>query len=84
MKLGMEVGLGLGHIVLDGNPAPPTERGTELPPNFRPMCIVVKRSPISATGELFFPKVTITCIQFHSSNHLSKVYGSKLAELGRI
>jgi len=23
MKLGMEVGLGLGHIVLDGDPAPP-------------------------------------------------------------
>ena len=27
MKLGMEVGLGPGHIVLDGDPAPP-QRGT--------------------------------------------------------
>jgi len=31
MKLGMEVGLGPGHIVLDGDPAPPTERGTAVP-----------------------------------------------------
>ena len=27
MKLGMEIGLGPGHTVLDGNPAPP-KRGT--------------------------------------------------------
>ena len=31
MPLGMEVGLGQGHIVLDGDPAPPTERGTPTP-----------------------------------------------------
>jgi len=32
MKLGLQVGLGLGpgHIVLDGNPAP-TKRGTAVP-----------------------------------------------------
>jgi len=42
MKLGMEVGLGPGHSVLDGDPAPPPKkRGTA--PNFRPMSIVVKR-----------------------------------------
>jgi len=29
--LGMEVGLGSGHIVLDGDPAPFTERGTAVP-----------------------------------------------------
>ena len=29
MKLGLQVGL--GHIVLDGNPAPLTERGTAAP-----------------------------------------------------
>jgi len=28
MKLGMEVGLGLGYIVLDEDPAPPPLRGT--------------------------------------------------------
>jgi len=39
IALGMEVGLGPGHIVLDGDPAPP-KGGTA--PNFRPMSIVVK------------------------------------------
>jgi len=33
MKLGMEVGLGPGHIVLDGDPAPLPKRGT-APPQF--------------------------------------------------
>ena len=28
MKVGMEVGLGPGHIVLDGDPAAPPKRGT--------------------------------------------------------
>jgi len=31
MKLGTEVGLGPGHIVLDGDPAPP-EKDTAAPP----------------------------------------------------
>ena len=39
MKLGMEVGLDAGHIVLDGDPAP-SKRGTV--PNFRPMSVVAK------------------------------------------
>ena len=34
MKLGREVGLGLGHIVLDGDPPSSPQRGT--PPNFGP------------------------------------------------
>jgi len=51
LKLGMEVGLGPGHIVSDGDPAPP-KRGTV--PNFRAMSIVAKRSPISATAEHLF------------------------------
>jgi len=29
MKLGMQVGLGLGQIVLDGDPAPPLQKGAE-------------------------------------------------------
>jgi len=41
MKLGTEVGLSLGHIVLDGNPTPP-KRGT-APLNFQPMSVVAKR-----------------------------------------
>ena len=34
MKLGMQVGLGPGHIVLDGDPAPPPPKGS--PPIFGP------------------------------------------------
>jgi len=52
MPLGTEVGLGPGHIVLDGEPALPSPKKGTLPPNFRPMSIVAKRSPISATAEL--------------------------------
>jgi len=38
MPLGMEVGLGPGDIVLDGDPAaPPPQRGGTAAPNFRPM-----------------------------------------------
>jgi len=40
MKLGMQVGLGPGHIVLDGDSAPP-QKGAH--PNFRPNSIVAKR-----------------------------------------
>ena len=39
-ELGMEVGLGPGHTVLDGDPAPLPQRGTA--PNFRPMSVVAK------------------------------------------
>jgi len=41
MPLGLEVDLGTGYIVLDGDPAPPPQRGTA--PSFRPMSIVVKQ-----------------------------------------
>jgi len=34
MKLGMEVGLGPGHIVLDEDPATPPPKGHSLPPQF--------------------------------------------------
>jgi len=51
MPLGTKAGLGSGDIVLDGDPARLTERGT-APPTFRPMSAVAKRSPISATAEL--------------------------------
>jgi len=51
MSLGTAVGLGPGDIVLDRNQLPPTDRGITAP-TFRPMSIVAKRSPISATAEL--------------------------------
>jgi len=42
MTLGKEVGVGPGHIVLDGDRVLPTERGTAAP-TFGPMSIVAKR-----------------------------------------
>ena len=36
MKLGRQVGLGPGHIVLDGDPAPPLPKGHSPPPIFGP------------------------------------------------
>ena len=42
MSLGMELGLGPGDFVLDGDPAPPSQKGRGAP-NFRPMFIVAKR-----------------------------------------
>ena len=41
MPLGMEVGVGPGHIVLDGNPDPQEKEAQ--PPSFRPVSIVAKR-----------------------------------------
>jgi len=41
VPLGMEVGLGSGDIVLDGDPAP--HKMKHIPSTFRPMSIVVKR-----------------------------------------
>ena len=42
--------------MLDGDPAPPKKENKKrgVPLNFRPMSIVAKRSPISATAELLF------------------------------
>jgi len=48
MPLGMKVGVDPRDIVLDGDPAPPPKK-TDTAPNFRPMSIVAKRSPILAT-----------------------------------
>jgi len=40
-KLGMQVGLGPGHIVLDGDPAP-LPNGAQPHPIFRPISVVTK------------------------------------------
>jgi len=43
MKLGMQVGLGTGHIVLDGDQSPLPQRGGGAePPNFQPIYVVAK------------------------------------------
>jgi len=42
MSLGMEVGLGPDHTVLDRDSAPLPEKGTEPFPNFRPISTVAK------------------------------------------
>jgi len=41
MKLGMQVGLDPGHILLDGYPSLPPQKGVE-PPNFRPISVVAE------------------------------------------
>jgi len=45
----MEVGIGPGDVVLDGEPAPP-RKGAQQPPLFGP--IALARSPISAAEHL--------------------------------
>jgi len=42
IPLGMEVGIGPGDFVLDGDPAPLSKKGAQQP-NFRSMSIVAKR-----------------------------------------
>jgi len=52
MPLGVEVGLGPGDIVLDWDSSSPMHgKGHSSPRTFRPMSIVVKRLPISATAK---------------------------------
>jgi len=43
MPYGMEVGLGPGDFVFDGDAAIPRKKGKPTPPNFWPMPIVAKR-----------------------------------------
>jgi len=50
MSFNTEVGLGPGHIVLDGDPASHGKGHSN--PTFQPMSIVAKRSPISATAKV--------------------------------
>jgi len=61
----MEVDLGPGHIVLDGNSAAPCKRGIAAPrPSTHSLlspCLLWPRSPISATAELLYTQVFIIC-----------------------
>jgi len=61
----------------DWDAAPP--KGTQQSPSFRPMSIVAKRSPISATAELLFEvavgqtvAVVLICVQHHVLLHANK------------
>jgi len=40
VPLGVEAGLGPGDILLDGDPAPPMEKGTAAPPPLFGPCII--------------------------------------------
>jgi len=53
MEVGLGPGHGPGHVALDGDSAP-QRKGAQQPATFRPMSIVAKRLPISATAELLF------------------------------
>jgi len=62
MPLGIELGLGPRHIVLDGDPAPPQKGHI---PNFRPMSIVDKRldGSIDATWYGGRPRPRRRCVR---------------------
>jgi len=76
--LGAGVDLYAGHIVLDGDPAPP-RKGNITPPLFGPY-ISWPRSPISATAELL---CNFKCTEessvsaWHSSSSLSTCYAKR-------
>ena len=76
MPLGKEVGLGPGHIVLDGDPVR-TQPAQQLLSTFWPMSIVAKRSPILATAELLLFSGHCVCCKFHRNpsrfcNHVGR------------
>jgi len=67
MKLGMQVGLDPGHVVLHGDPVPRPEKGG-VAPNFRPMSLVAKwlhglRAQLNAA---------ILCYRWGPSSHPQK------------
>ena len=81
MPLGMEISLGPGDFVLDGDPAPP-KRSTAA--NFRPVSIVAKRSPISATAEILLMYLWRVVVARHRSLHSLTAIISVLATIFRV
>jgi len=53
MRLGMDVGLGPGHLVLDSGRAPPHEKEHSSALHFA-VHFALSRSPIGATAELLY------------------------------
>jgi len=66
MKLGMQVGLGPGDFVLDGDQAIPKKGDTS--PNFRPMSIVWPMVARSATAELLYEKSQVRAVRRVAQN----------------
>jgi len=64
MELGMEVGLGPGHIVLDGDPATLLKKGAEPLPNFRPISVVAEWLDVSRCHLVWY------CVRWGPSSHL--------------
>ena len=67
MTLGMQVGLGPGHIVLGGDPAPLPERG--IAPNFRPISVAAKRLDASRCHSVYGgrPQPRRVCVRWGPS-----------------
>ena len=82
MSLGAEVGLGPGHIMLDGDPTPPLRKRDTAAPTFRPMSIMAKRSPISATAEVLC-KVDTHGVFDHATYRSRQTRAKTLRHLGR-
>jgi len=61
MPFGIEVGVCLGDIVLYGSPAP-HRKGHSSRLTFRPMSVVAKLSPISATADMLYLLFTRMCL----------------------
>jgi len=79
MPLGRKVGLDPSDILLDGDTAPPPQKGGTAP-NFRPMFVVAKRSPISATAEhllVFYCCVNYSVLADYTRNYEIAVYPLK-------
>jgi len=62
--LGTDIGLGPGHIVLDGIQLPPPKKGGTAAPSIFGPSFVVKRSPISAAAELLFAQLVAESMYF--------------------
>jgi len=76
MPLGTEVDLGPGHIVLDGDPAPPA-KGAQHPSPLFGRCLLWPWSLISATAELLFVVDNVVL----STSRIISTKASKVFEL---
>jgi len=79
MPLSTAVGLGLGHIVLDGDPATRTERGTAPPPSFGRCLLWPNSRPsqqlLSSCYYGLLPvDVRISCHSCHFELAMTKLY----------
>jgi len=80
MPLGVELGLGPGDFVLDGDPAPSQKRGTVAALPLFGRCLLWPEVPISATAELLLPLESFqshcfllapfSCCRYRCANHL--------------